>query len=110
MPKLTDQEQRQAAKEFYEQWKDRSDEKKDTQSFWLDLLRMVYGVDNPSQFISFEKTVQFEKTKKFADGYIAKTKILIEQKSGDINLAKGELQSDGAILRYNFKLQRNLGL
>lgn len=106
MPKLTDQEQRQAAKEFYEQWKDRSDEKKDTQSFWLDLLRMVYGVDNPSQFISFEKTVQFEKTKKFADGYIAKTKILIEQKSGDINLAKGELQSDGAILRPDQQARR----
>lgn len=106
MPKLTDQEQRQAAKEFYEQWKDRSDEKKDTQSFWLDLLRMVYGIDNPSQFISFEKTVQFEKTKKFADGYIAKTKILIEQKSGDINLAKGELQSDGAILRPDQQARR----
>ena len=106
MPKLTDQEQRQAAKEFYEQWKDRSDEKKDTQSFWLDLLRMVYGVENPSQFISFEKTVQFEKTKKFADGYIAKTKILIEQKSGDVNLAKGELQSDGAILRPDQQARR----
>lgn len=106
MPKLTDQEQRQAAKEFYEQWKDRSDEKKDTQSFWLDLLRVVYGVDNPSQFISFEKTVKFEKTKKFADGYIAKTKILIEQKSGDINLAKGELQSDGAILRPDQQARR----
>lgn len=106
MPKLTDQEQRQAAKEFYEQWKDRSDEKKDTQSFWLDLLRVVYGVDNPSQFISFEKTVQFEKTKKFADGYIAKTKILIEQKSGDINLAKGEPQSDGAILRPDQQARR----
>lgn len=106
MPKLTDQEQRQAAKEFYEQWKDRSDEKKDTQSFWLDLLRVVYGVDNPSQFISFEKTVEFEKTKKFADGYIAKTKILIEQKSGGINLAKGELQSDGAILRPDQQARR----
>jgi len=106
MPKLSDQEQRRAAKEFYEQWKDRSDEKKDTQSFWLDLLRMIYGVENPSQFISFEKTVQFEKTKKFADGYIAKTKVLIEQKSGNINLAKGELQSDGAILRPDQQARR----
>lgn len=63
MSKLSDQEQRRAAKEFYEQWKDRSDEKKDTQSFWLDLLRMVYGIENPSQFISFEKNCSIRRGK-----------------------------------------------
>ena len=96
--KMTDVEQKKAAKNFVEQWKGREDEKKDTQSFWLDLLRMVYGVENPSQFINFEKTVQFEDSKKFADGYIKATKILIEQKSGDVDLMKGELQSDGVYL------------
>ena len=104
--KLTEKEQRQAAKDFYEQWKERADEKKDTQSFWLDLLRMVYGVENPTQFITFEKTVQFENSKKFADGYIPETKIIIEQKSGDIDLSRGELQSDGAILRPDQQARR----
>lgn len=67
---------------------------------------MVYGVENPSQFINFEKTVQFENSKKYADGYIAETKILIEQKSGDISLAKNEEQSDGAWLRPDQQARR----
>ena len=67
---------------------------------------MVYGVDNPSQFINFEKTVQFENSKKFADGYIAETKILIEQKSGNIDLSKAEQQSDGAWLRPDQQARR----
>lgn len=67
---------------------------------------MVYGVENPSQFINFEKTVQFENSKKFADGYIAETKILIEQKSGNIDLAKAEQQSDGAWLRPDQQARR----
>jgi hypothetical protein len=67
---------------------------------------MVYGVENPSQFINFEKTVQFENSKKFADGHIAETKILIEQKSGNIDLAKAEQQSDGAWLRPDQQARR----
>ena len=67
---------------------------------------MVYGVENPSQFINFEKTVQFENSKKFADGYIAETKILIEQKSGNIDLSKAEQQSDGAWLRPDQQARR----
>lgn len=104
--KMTDQEQRKAAKEFYNLWKDRSDEIKDTQSFWLDLLRMVYGVGNPSQFISFEKTISFENSTKRADGYIAKTKILIEQKGGEIDLSKPQQQSDGSWLRPDQQARR----
>lgn len=104
--KLTDKEQKQAAKEFVERWKNRCDEKKDTQSFWLDLLQSVYGVEHPAEFINFEKTVQFESSKKFADGYIKETRILIEQKSGDIDLAKGELQSDGVYLRPDQQARR----
>ena len=103
---LSEQEQKRAAKEFYNLWKDRSDEMKDTQSFWLDLLRMVYGVENPSQFISFEKTVHFENSTKRADGYIAKTKILIEQKGGDIDLSRAQQQSDGSWLRPDQQARR----
>ena len=106
LTRFTEQEQKRAAKEFYNLWKERSDEMKDTQSFWLDLLRMVYGVENPSQFISFEKTIPFENTTKRADGYIAKTKILIEQKGGDIDLSKAQQQSDGSWLRPDQQARR----
>ena len=104
--KLTEKEQKKAAGEFVDRWKDRSDEKKDTQSFWLDLLQTVYGVEVPTEFINFEKTVQFENSKKFADGYIGKTRILIEQKSGNIDLSKGEPQSDGVYLRPDQQARR----
>ena len=35
-------EQAAAAKAFAEKWKDRGDEKSDTQVFWIELLRKVY--------------------------------------------------------------------
>ena len=40
--KMKDVEQRKAAKEFAEYWKDRGDEKQDTQSFWLSFLQKVF--------------------------------------------------------------------
>ena len=106
LKKMTDKEQKKLAKEFVERWKERCDEKKDTQSFWLDLLQSVYGVEYPAEFINFEKTVQFENSKKFADGYIRETRILVEQKSGGVDLAKGELQSDGVYLRPDQQARR----
>ena len=80
LKKLADQEQRQAAKEFYERYKDRGGEKQDDQSFWNDLLHDVLGVERPSDFIDYQKKIHFEDSVKYADGYIKTTKILIEQK------------------------------
>lgn len=94
---MTQIEQKQAAKKFSEEWKNRGDEKSDTQSFWLALLGEVYGVEKPSSFIEFEKRVQLKHTS-FIDAYIPATKILIEQKSSDIDLHKGYTQSDGSVL------------
>lgn len=53
-------EQKTAAKQFAAYWATRGDEKQDTQSFWLSLLRTVYGVENPAQFIQFEVPVKLD--------------------------------------------------
>ena len=96
--KLSSSRQREAAGEFAQAWKDRGDEKQDTQSFWTDLLSSVYGIESPARFIQFEKRVKFGGTTKFIDGYIPETKVLIEQKGARIDLSKKEEQSDGAPL------------
>lgn len=106
MPKLTDKEQRQAAKEFSERWSGRGKEKQDDQSYWNDLLHDVLGVERPSDFIDYQKEIRFEKSTKYADGYIKATKILIEQKGIDIDLSKGEKQSDGVFLRPDQQARR----
>lgn len=105
---MTDKEQRAAAKKFAEYWKDKGDEKQETSSFWIELLGKVFGVDNPTQFIEFEKPVIIEKNQKYIDGYIPSTKVLIEQKSSHIKLGHSAVQSDGERLtpygqasRYN---------
>lgn len=94
---MTDMEQRNAAKQFINDWKDRGDEKQDTQSFWLSLLRKVYGVADPANFINFEVRVKLSHTS-FIDGFIKDTRVLIEQKGKDIDLRKGYKQSDGSML------------
>lgn len=90
-------EKRAAIKKFVDAWKERGDEKQDTQSFWLSLLRNVYDVDNPASYIQFEKQVQLSH-QSYIDGYIPTTKVLIEQKSADVDLRKGQRQSDGSML------------
>ncbi len=88
--------------EFVEAWKGKGDEKQDTQRFWMELLHMVLGVENPARHLLFEKKVKLEDSTRFIDGYIPETKVLIEQKGKHIDLSKPELQSGGASLTpYN---------
>lgn len=94
---MTDVQQRASAKEFAAYWENRGDEKQETQRFWIDLLRNVYGVPNPEQSIEFEVPVKLSHTS-FIDGYLADTRVLIEQKGADIDLKKGYKQSDGQML------------
>ena len=56
---MKDTERRAAAKAFAEYWKDRGDEKSDSQSFWLSLARDVLGVAEPEKFILFEERVSW---------------------------------------------------
>ena len=94
---MTDAEQRVAAKKFAENWKDKGYEKGMSQPFWLSLLRDVYGVEHPEQFISFEEQVHLDHTS-FIDGTIPATKVLIEQKGLGKDLRKPIKQSDGSLL------------
>ena len=79
--------QQKAAALFAQEWQGKGYEKGDTQRFWLELLQKVLGVEDPYSFISFEDEVMVDKTN-FMDGYIASTKVLIEQKSIQKDLGK----------------------
>lgn len=94
---MTDTQQRTAAKQFAEFWKDKGYEKGESQSFWLSLLRDVYGVEHPEQFITFEEQVHLDHTS-FIDGTILSTRVLIEQKGLGKDLKKPIRQSDGTLL------------
>lgn len=93
----TEKQQAAAAKKFAAKWEGRGYEKGDTQSFWIELLTEVYGVEDASSFIRFEEQVKAGSTK-FIDASIDATKTLIEQKSLGKDLRKGILQSDGSLL------------
>ena len=54
---MNDVEQRVAAKAFAAYWKDKGYEKGESQSFWLSLLRDVFGKEHPEQLILFEEQV-----------------------------------------------------
>lgn len=109
--KAASQAAAQAAAIFAQEWLRRSgSEKSQTQSFWLDLLGNVFGISKPQDFIAFE--VKPDKAKRgLIDAYIARTHVLIEQKSKGVDLNAPQVQSDGVKLtpyeqakRYNANL------
>ena len=102
---MNNQAQKSAAKKFAEFWKDKGYEKGESQKFWLSLLHDVFGVEHPESFISFEDKVFLGHTS-FIDGYIAETKVLIEQKSKGTNLEAKIKQSDGTFLTPHEQAKR----
>jgi len=94
---MTDVQQRATAKKFADFWKDKGYEKGQSQPFWLSLLRDVYGVEQPEQFVEFESKAHIDH-RGFIDIIIPSTRVLIEQKSLDIDLRKPIRQSDGNLL------------
>ena len=94
---MTDNEQKQAARKFAAFWKDKGYEKGQSQLFWISLLRDVFGVEHPEEFIVFEEQVHLDHTS-FIDGTIPATKVLIEQKGLGKDLNKPIKQSDGTLL------------
>lgn len=94
---MNTREQKKQAKAFIKRWENRGSERQDSQSFWLDLLQSVYGIDNPTEYISFENKVALDHTS-FIDGFIDKTKVMIEQKGANKDLNKAIRQSDGTYL------------
>ena len=87
-----------AAAEFAERWRGRGYERGESQSFWLDLLSNVFGIETPTDgFIRFEDHRMVDASN-FIDARIPSTRVLIEQKSLGKDLRKGILQSDGSML------------
>ena len=98
---MKDSDKQKAAQAFADKWRGRGDEKQDTQSFWIELFQKVFGVADATDGFKFEYRVKREsvsgkrdKTTNFIDALIPKTKVLIEQKSNDINLDNEYQQSD----------------
>ncbi len=87
-----------AAKAFAAKWKGQGYERGQTQQFWMELLQKVYGISDPFSFIEFEGQVKNLSSTSFMDAYIAKTRVLIEQKSIKVNLGDAIRQSDGSVL------------
>ncbi len=94
---LTQTQQRKAAREFAKRWEGRGYEKGESETFWITLLRDVYGVENLADFIIFEDKVTLDSTN-FIDGRIPSTNVVIEQKSINVDLTKEIKQSDGMLL------------
>ena len=91
-------DQKKAAKEFAERWKNKGYEKGESHKYWIDLLENVLGISDAVDFIKFEDTVHIDKATGFIDGFINETKVLIEQKSINKELKKAIKQSDGSLL------------
>ena len=92
--------------EFVKRWTGRGDEKQETQSFWIDLLHSVFGYDDPTPIVQFEKRVKLENSTKFIDAYIPQTKVIVEQKSSDVDLSKEAPQSGGEMLTPFYQAKR----
>lgn len=76
----TEKQQRIAAAAFAKRWEGRGYEKGESQTFWIELLTEIFGVESPSVFITFEQQAQLDHTS-FIDGMIPSTHVMIEQKS-----------------------------
>lgn len=106
----TEKQQKIAAAAFAKRWEGRGYEKGESQTFWIELLTEIFGVENPSTFIRFEQQAQLDHTS-FIDGMIDSTHVMIEQKSLGKDLRQAIKQSDGSLLtpfqqaqRYNASL------
>ena len=97
----TNSTQKQAAKQFVQDWSGKGYEKGETSRFWIALLQNVFGIQDATKFMEFElpvKTILKEKGSDFIDGYIPSTKVLIEQKGSKVDLTSKYRQSDGSEL------------
>lgn len=104
----THKTRRQIVKEFVDEWVGKSKngiikEDANRQPFIDDLLRRVCGIEQPTQYIQYEKDVQVkadgEVTTRRIDGYIPSTKVMWEMKgSNKKDLNKPIVQSGGDML------------
>ena len=90
-----------AAAEFATRWEGKGYERGESQLFWADLLTNVYGVENLPGFLRYEEQVaSMVDSTNFIDVHIPSTKVLIEQKSINIDLRKPVKRGDGYITPF----------
>ena len=79
---MTDQERREAARQFCQKWINKGREDENARSYWIDFLQDIMGMDHVTDRVDIEKKVIGEdgNTKRI-DVYIPETKVLIEQKA-----------------------------
>ena len=104
---------RKAAKAFVNRWAGKGKERQDDKTFWEDLLEDVFGISKSRNEIEVQRPVKFNGTTKYIDVYLKTSKVVIEQKSHDVNLDLEEKQSDGTPLtpidqgiRYSEKMDK----
>ena len=108
---MIDTERREAARQFINRWRGKGKEDEDGRSYWIELLSNIFGVENVTERIDFEKKVVVDGHTKRIDVYIPETKVIIEQKSLNVPLDKKVRNSGEVDLtafeqadRYNSKL------
>lgn len=90
-------QQKRAARDFATKWHGRGNEKEDTQSFWLELLRDVIGMEDVTTAVRFE---QHTADRGYIDVVIADAKTFIEQKSLGIPLDKAETRQNRKVTPF----------
>ena len=93
MAKPKQSEIKKAAKEFVAEWRHRGKEDKDYTEFWEDLLEDVFGIPKARKEIEPQSRVKFEGSTKRIDIRIKTSKIVVEQKSNDVDLDVKQKQS-----------------
>ena len=94
MTKPKQSEIKKAAQQFVAEWKNRGKEDKDYTEFWEDLLEDVLGIPKARKEIEPQSKVKFEGTTKRIDIRVKTSKVVIEQKSNNVNLDTKLKQSD----------------
>ncbi len=93
---MSDEKRREAARQFYQKWVNRGKEDEDDRSYWLDFLQKVLGINDATDRIDFQKKVIGpDGNTKRIDAYIPETRVLIEQKSLNIDLSKPQSGHNG---------------
>lgn len=86
---MTDAQQREEARQFFYRWNGKGKEDEDARSYWIEILQNIFGVENVTTRVDFEKkVVGMDGHTKRIDVYIPETNVLIEQKSLGIALDK----------------------
>lgn len=90
-------EKKLAAKLFANKWADRGNEKSDTHSFWLELLRDVVGMQDVTTNVRFESRTS---QRGYIDVVIQDAKTFIEQKSIDVSLDKADIRQGRVVTAF----------